>query len=256
MRILIVGDLHCDTLVARAAIDHAVAVHADVILQLGDFGFWPRTESGRKFLRKVEARLAQVGLDLWWVDGNHDDHKALATRPVGADGRREVSDHIWHLPRGHRWTWGDTVWVAAGGAVSVDQNWRTEGVSWFPDEAPTDGDVGAIVAGGKAQVLVSHDAPWGVPTLERELLLDQPPEERESEWPDDLLAASDEHMRRVRRVVDGVEAKRVFHGHHHLRYDDVLSMAHGAVRITGLGDNSGVADQLWHLVDEDGRSVE
>jgi hypothetical protein len=253
MRILIVGDLHCDTLAARAAIDHAAAVHADVILQLGDFGFWPRTEPGRKFLRKVEARLGQVGVDLWWVDGNHDDHKALAARPVRADGRRRVSDHIWHLPRGHRWTWEGTVWVAAGGAVSVDQKWRTEGVSWFPEEALTDGDVNAIVAGGKAQVLISHDAPWGVPTLGRELQLDRPPVQRESEWPADLLQASDDHMHRVRNIVDRVSASRVFHGHHHVRYDDLLMSAHGAVGIAGLGDNCGPVDRACIVVDEGGR---
>jgi hypothetical protein len=40
----------------------AADVHPDLIVQLGDFGLWPRVESGRRFLRKVEARLELLGL--------------------------------------------------------------------------------------------------------------------------------------------------------------------------------------------------
>lgn len=213
-------------------IARAAEVNADLILQVGDFGFWPRTEPGRKFLRKTEARLARVGLDLWWVDGNHDDLKALHTRPVEAEGRRRVSEHISHLPRGHRWVWDGTVWVAAGGAVSVDRYGRTEGVSWFRDEVLTDAEVDQIIADGGADVVVSHDAPWGDGALGRRLSLDLPVSERESWWPEDLLQESDEHMRRVRRLVDGVRASRVFHGHHHIRYDDLLAARHGSVEVT------------------------
>ena len=256
MRVLVVGDLYCNTGAVFQVIEHAARMQADLILQVGDFGFWPRTESGRKFLRKTEARLALRGLDLWWVDGNHDDLVALRSRPIEADGRRRVSEHVWHLPRGHRWVWEDTVWVAAGGAVSVDRYGRTEGVSWFRDEELTDAEVDLIIAGGTADVVVSHDAPWGVGTLERRLSLDLRPSERESLWPDDLLEESDDHMKRVRRLVDGVTASRVFHGHHHVRYDDVLAATHGSVTVVkGLGDNQGLIDQAWILVDEAGRPI-
>jgi len=46
MRILMVGDLHCDTQAMIETVTHAADVHADVIVQAGDFGFWPRTEPG------------------------------------------------------------------------------------------------------------------------------------------------------------------------------------------------------------------
>lgn len=252
MRILLVGDLHCDTAAAFAVIARAVEMHADVILQLGDFGFWPRTEFGRKFLRKVEARLAQCDLQLWWIDGNHSDHNALQTREVGGDGRRQVSEHVFHLPRGHRWTWGTATWVAAGGAVSLDRYGRAEGVSWFQGEGLSESEVDSIIADGPADVVVSHDAPWGVATLERRLSLDVAPADRETLWADDLLEASDEHMKRVARLVEGVTASRNYHGHHHCRYDDVLRLTHTTLRVAGLGDNQGPVDQMWVLVDERG----
>ena len=223
--------------------------------QVGDFGFWPRTQSGQKFLRKTEARLALRGLDLWWVDGNHDDLQSLQSRAIQADGRRRTSDHIWHLPRGHRWTWGDSVWIAAGGAVSVDRYGRTEAVSWFRDEELTDLEVDQMIEEGAADVVVSHDAPWGAGILGRRLSLDLPPTERASWWPDDLLGLSDLHMQRVRRLVDGVGATLVFHGHHHVRYTDRLETAHGSIQVTGLAHDLSPIDQVCVLVGQDGQPI-
>ena len=134
----------------------------------------------------------------------------------------------------------------------MDRYGRTEGVSWFRDEVLTESEVDQIIADGPADVVVSHDAPWGVGTLERRLSLDLPPSKRESWWPDDLLQSSDEHMKRVGRLVDGLSASRNFHGHHHVRYDDVLPSAHTTLKVTGLGDNQGPIDQAWILVDETG----
>jgi hypothetical protein len=255
MRILMVGDLHSNTNAANQMLDHAAEVGADVIVQVGDFGFWPRTEPGRKFLRKAEARLARLGLELWWVAGNHDDPVALRTRPVEADGRRRTSEHSWHLPSGHRWVWGETVWVAAGGAVSVDRYGRTEGVSWFPDEELADSDVDQIIGDGPADVIVAHDGPWSDGVLGRRLSLDLPVPQRRSVWPEDLVEKSDVHMRRVRRLVEQSQAKRVFHGHHHVRYDDIIQTGHGLVTIKGLGHDLGPIDHLYILVDETGNPI-
>ena len=77
-RVLLVGDLHANLGAVLAVIDHASALGVDLILQVGDYGHWPRDRHGQKFARRVEARLALRGLDLWWVDGNHEDFVFLA----------------------------------------------------------------------------------------------------------------------------------------------------------------------------------
>lgn len=256
-RILLVGDLHASTAAAFAAIDYAVALGADLIIQLGDFGFWPRIKQGQRFLRKVERRLAQVGLDLWWLDGNHEDFDRLGTRPVGEDGRRRISDHVWHLPRGHRWQWGDTRWVAVGGAVSVDRYGRTEGIDWFHAEALTDEEASQIIAGGPADVMLAHDAPWGVPGLMEVLKADLPVWQRAGKggWSAELLERSDTHQQRVRRVVDEVAARVVFHGHYHRRYDDALGTAHGEAQVHGLGSDTDPVLRLCLLVDAAGQVI-
>lgn len=253
MRVLVVGDLHANTSAALAVIDHAATVRADVILQLGDFGFWPRDPRGQKFLRKVGRRLELRGLELWFVDGNHEDHDRLRALPLQVDRtawlRNEHgtwSPTLRYLPRGCRWTWGETTWVAAGGAVSMDRDLLTPGVDWFPQEELTDPQVERIIEDGPADVVVAHDAPWGVPMLTART------EQGAAGWPLGRVMASDEHQRQVLRVVQDVGAQRVFHGHHHWRYSDVLEAAGGPVQVEGLGMDHDPLAALCVLVDGDG----
>lgn len=256
VRVLVVGDLHANTGAALQVIDYAATAGADLVLQMGDYGWWPNDQRGQGFIRKVEKRLAVRGLDLWWIDGNHEHFDRLLARPIDADGRRQMSEHVWHLPRGFRWRWSQAVWVAVGGAVSVDKAFRTEGKTWFAGEELTDEEAEAIIAGGPADVVVSHDAPLGVPFLRNLLRQERPAWRRESEWPTGLIMRSDEHQRRVRRVVDGVRATRVFHGHHHIRYSDVLPAAHGSVLVEGLGMDLDPLAARCLLVDGDGHPTE
>lgn len=124
-RILLVGDLHANTLAASQAIDHAQAVGADLILQIGDFGYWPRDRAGQRYLLKVDARLDDAGVPLWFIPGNHEDWSALGRQPLDGAGLRVISDRIREVPIGHRWTWGTTRWLAIGGGTSVDRHHRT-----------------------------------------------------------------------------------------------------------------------------------
>jgi len=136
------------------------------------------------------------------VDGNHEDSARLDAHPIDEDGRRRLSDHVWHLPRGFRWQWGDSTWVAVGGAVSVDKQYRIEGKTWFAAEELTSEEADLIIAAGPADIVVAHDAPLGVPFLRGELRQDLPAWRRDDKvaWPIGALMRSDEHQRRVRRV--------------------------------------------------------
>jgi len=251
------GDLHANTGAAFQVLDHAAGIGADLVLQVGDYGWWPRDPGGQKFIRKVEKRLADRGLDLWWIDGNHSDFDRLDAHPIDEDGRRQLSDHVWHLPRGFRWQWGDSSWVAVGGAVSVDKQSRIEGKTWFTAEELTNEQADLIIAGGPADVVVAHDAPLGVPFLRGELRQGLPAWRRDdiTPWPIGALMRSDEHQRRVRRVVEGVGAKRVFHGHYHIRYSDTLKCAHGPVQVEGLGMDQDPLASRCLLVDGDGEPI-
>src|SRR5262245_45957967 len=114
-RIAFAGDWHANTRWGISAIQFAAEQGAEVIIQLGDFGY----EFRPAFLDGLERALVRTGLRLLFVDGNHEDFPTLLRYPVRSDGLRRLTDRVWHLPRGFRWVWGGLRWLALGGAHSV-----------------------------------------------------------------------------------------------------------------------------------------
>lgn len=220
--VALAGDWHGNLAWAQKMIRLAHQAGAVVIVQLGDFGYWRPDPSTRKYLFRVERLLGELGMKLLWVDGNHEDHRRLAALPLAGDGTRPVSEHVLHLPRGYRFTvtdetGGSYIWLAVGGAVSVDKQWRTPGKSWWPEEAITADDVAAAINGGPVDVLISHDAPSGVAV----------PDTRVGDWPADVLQEAEDHRVPLRRIVDQVRPRELWHGHYHVNYDAVLQLASG-----------------------------
>lgn len=251
-RIMLLGDTHANIRWTVSAIRQAAALRAELILQLGDFGFWPHY--GRStFLDQVETCLAQNGLLLWFIDGNHEDHVALGSAAQPACPA-PISPHITYLGRGSRWDWAGVRWVAVGGATSVDRHRRRPDIDWFEQETMTPAQQQTIMDGGPADVVVAHDAPWGVPFLTGRYNLTLPPQSRGG-WPADALEDSDEHMRRMRAVMDVVRPKVWFHGHHHVRYDDTVDTGFGPVAVHGLGMDGGPLSGGTLMVDGAGTLI-
>jgi hypothetical protein len=94
----------------------AVETSADLIVQVGDFGWWPRVITGDAFISV--ARSAPV--PLWWIDGNHEDHAQLATAIDDAGGPSEdgtvgLGGALSFVPRGTRFVWDGVTVVAVRG---------------------------------------------------------------------------------------------------------------------------------------------
>jgi len=238
-RIVFAGDWHMNATWAVAAIRHAAEGRADVMVHVGDFGY---TFDGR-FMRRLDAALQAAGLPLLFVDGNHEDFDSLLRWPIRPNGLRQLTDHVWHLPRGFRWTWGGVRLLAVGGAHSVDRQWRSPGTSWWPEETLTGDDVARAVAGGPVDVLVAHDCPAGVdiPGLAATSHL----------WPAEELALADEHRQRLRTVVDAARPRAVFHGHYHRRYSTTADLGYGPVAVVGLDCDGTTFDRNLTFVDLD-----
>lgn len=237
-RIVVAGDWHGNTARAREAVRHVAASGARLLVHLGDLGIAPGT-AGEHFLDEVETELARTGVELWFIDGNHDDQHRLATLPVGADGTAPIGDHIRYLPRGHRWTWRRQTWLALGGAYSVGNSRYTPGVDWWPEETISDSDVAGAIAGGPVHTVIAHDAPLGVDVPG---YVGHP-----SGWSDADLAAANRNRARLRTVLDAVRPVRLFHGHYHVRYDATL-VGGQAITITGLADDQApLSDNLLPL---------
>lgn len=237
MKIGIAGDWHANTRFAVNAIAR-IARHLEpprIILHAGDFGVW---RGHGDYLRAVSAALDQAGADLWFVDGNHEDHPYL--RELGYSGMwagNMIAPHITHLERGTRWEWHGKTWLALGGAVSVDKNYRTEGDDWFADEEISDAQETEVTAAGQADVLLSHDAPARVT-----LHLGVPPA---GFLP--MIPHAEQHRERLQRICRTVKPRWIFHGHYHLHRQATQDLGWGPCTITSL-DMDGTRGN-WGILD-------
>lgn len=238
-RIAFAGDWHANASRARSGIRHAKDQGADVIIHVGDFGYDYRPG----FVTAVTDELVEAGIPLLFVEGNHDDPSALRG-PLDPNGLREIGQNLWHIPRGFRWTWHGETFLGCGGAHSVDRPWRRLGISWWPEETITEQDVERCVAGGPADWLITHDCPTGVVIPGIDDRTTPPP------FPPMEILRAQEHRAVLRRIVDAVTPKFIFHGHYHVAYESTDNEV-GAT-VVGLADDSAPLDANMRFVYLDG----
>lgn len=249
------GDWHGSTHWAQHALGVLAEAGVQVVVHVGDFGFWTDKPSTRKYLHRIERELSRNGQILFWVDGNHEDHDRLDSVPLNENGTRAIGEWIVHLPRGFRWSWpgpdgGQQTWLALGGAASIDRRFRKRGRSWWPQEILSEDDVASAVSGGPADVMVCHDAPAGVPYLGHWLHANG------FKLPLEEEAYSRGHRDTVRTVVDEVRPKHLWHGHYHVAYQSELDLGDHRVHVHGLdmdGESGNLA--VWNLASEEIRQI-
>lgn len=226
-KLVVAGDWHGESKPAARALTTAAAMGAEAVLQLGDFGIWPGP-SGERYLQMLERMVHRTGVPILFVDGNHEDFPQLYSHPVLPSGVRRVRAGVLHLPRGFVWSWAGTRFAALGGATSVDRSVRRQGVSWWPEERITVGDVARLhhnLQGGRVDVLVTHDAP-------AEALL---PLGDRSWIPEAELRDAAVSRRLLSNAVDVASPQLLLHGHYHQRCDrQAVSTAGVPYRAVGL----------------------
>lgn len=161
MKVLFAGDWHAGTEFGQATIDLAADRGIDRIIQVGDFGYWPRIEQGAAFLEAVSAHAVRRGVSIWFCDGNHEDHDSLPhdsqVDPL------EVAASIHWVPRGTVLDWAGKRLLFFGGAVSIDQDSRTAGWTWFTSEIPSPAAWHRAMHAGPVDIVVAHDTVPGMP---------------------------------------------------------------------------------------------
>lgn len=237
-RICFAGDWHADLTDARNALERAELQAADVIIHTGDFGY----KFEPKFVRGVNDELIARKLQLLFVEGNHEDHPWLLKQPIGGSGLRQIHTNIWHIPRGYRWNWDGVRFVGLGGAHSVDGMWRRQrGWMWHKEETITPAQAAAVMEGGTADVLVSHDCPAGVPI----------PGLTPEDFPVVEILRAEEHRELLGKVASAVKPRFIFHGHYHVAYETVADIGYGPVVVKGLDRGSASLNGNLHFVNLD-----
>lgn len=158
-QILIVGDMHANIRFFDRMAREAKRAGHSTIYQLGDLGaYWSGLHHLDRFTQVTMKILEKFELSMVSIDGNHDNIPAMRSLPLDADGFGHIHARWKFAPRGHRWEVAGRRFGALGGAVSVDQQWRTPGKDWWPEEATTKADVEAL-GQEKLDVLLSHEVP-------------------------------------------------------------------------------------------------
>lgn len=224
---------------ALSAIDYCIDNGAQYIIHTGDFGYMFTNEYVGALAEKLADRRGMI----WFVDGNHENFEKLYRWPIREHGRRQISKYIHHLPRGYRWEWDGKIWMAMGGAYSIDRKHRVLGQSVWNEETITLQQVFDAAQPGPADVMICHDAPAGV------TIPGIPPPET---WdPIDLLRSM-EHQRLLRQLVDVIQPKILYHGHFHSLHHSILQTDDYRTSVIGLDcDDSSLEDNILFVDTEE-----
>lgn len=222
-KILLLGDTHHDAGFVKKVIDHAAHKQVDTIIQVGDMGWWPQRGDCDDYFDQVDLMCRKAGINLFWVDGNHEDHDSLV--PGFKYGQR-----IQHLPRGFRWQWWGKTWMSVGGGASVDSQRRTPGFDWFPQETLTWDEYEYCLRPGKVDIIVSHDCPDQVimPGLDSKARM----------YPEQAIRESERHRTLIGQICDTTRPDFLWHGHYHLEHRSLRTGKNGwKTAVTGLHNN-------------------
>lgn len=170
-KILMVGDSHGDKYFMRQMVLKAASNDIHTIFQLGDFGFvWPGNDES---LDDLNEYAKERDVEIIFLPGNHEDWDQLDRYEIDAclsenvtlSGFFPVRSNILYTGRVNTWYWNSVKFAVAGGAYSIDKQWRTPGHSWWPQEELTNDDIERLmsdVGDDPVDVLLTHDAPtWG-----------------------------------------------------------------------------------------------
>lgn len=197
-----------------------------LILQCGDFGYWPHLSplpeclrtGGRADLRRLEEAIRnQVDflkdgqVKVYWTDGNHEDHDALDDLEAKHSGEAflSVMPGVFFAPFGSILTLVDGTRVMfCGGAESgpLDIQDRVPGFSWWPQEGIDDKDMARLPDPQTACVdwIISHTGPHAFEIVGKGI------EYRKNREPSKAY---------LDRILEDYRPKRWWFGHYHALRD-------------------------------------
>ena len=135
----VTGDTHGEWNRWNCLIDCYLS-EGDMIFICGDFGYiFDDNKAENRFLDELEEKPYTI----LFLYGNHENHERLAAYPEEswAGGRiHRVRKNVIHLMRGQVYHIEEKRFFIMGGAYSIDRAMRIEGISWWPQEMPSEAE--------------------------------------------------------------------------------------------------------------------
>lgn len=150
-RIFITGDVHAPHDIHKLNPDNFPIKNLtkdDILIICGDAGFvWTGNKFKNNVIEHDSIWIKWISKRPWttvYVDGNHENHKALKSYPVvnfhGAKAHK-ISDSLFHIMRGEIMTLNGKTFFCFGGAFSHDRALRTKNIDWWQEELPIQEEV-------------------------------------------------------------------------------------------------------------------
>ena len=237
-RIAIAGDWHLNIYAIDKILNNIARKNADVVLQVGDFGYFPNDELYSSYVKRITAHAQVHDYIVIFIDGNHEQYapipsaKYLDTTILTRDGldvlkgRANEDGIVAITPRIFWATRGATIRIgtdggkrgvsvlACGGAGSIDREYQQMRGDWSKSEFVTAADVEAVKQGvqrlgGSVDIMITHDAPMGA-WYPAEIA-----NKKASKVPASIVADCDKSRERLAEAVVAAEPTLLVHGHWH-----------------------------------------
>jgi hypothetical protein len=226
-RIGLLGDTHGDLPWVKFALRAFKSAGIDVILQVGDFGLY-RDRKGNEFMDTVQGYAKKMGITFFVIPGNHENWEYIEETVGAATDWVSFRKNIYVPPRVFRWNWDGVDFASLSGAPSVNRTWAVVGDlnrkpdspydrSWYPGEAILPEHVQQIAEGGYADVMVGHDAPYGVGAIS--LAIHGNPHG----FPEQDIHYAHEGRMLMTEAFNAVAPRHFFHGHYHIPVDERIT---------------------------------
>ena len=167
--IYITGDTHGFNDIDKLVLNKTLAslTENDYLLITGDFGgIW----DGGTHDEDILDYYAKKPYTTLFIDGNHENFDLLNSYPVvqwNGGKIHRINSKVIHLMRGQIFNIENMSIFAFGGALSIDKVYRTLGISWWPEEEPSEEECTEAMEnleknGFIVDYIVSHAAPESI----------------------------------------------------------------------------------------------
>ena len=209
-KITFLGDLHGNTNNAYKLIDFIMEHdNPDLLIQVGDMGVMG--ELFEKYLNKLNKKLESYNIELWFIDGNHENFNWLLNKVKNPHGLNSITSKIKYIPRGTMLTLGKKNFYFCGGAFSIDKFMRTIYKSWWPQEILSKEETEELInyynenySNYKIDYFISHDTPLFEHYQDDSIFMNQ------SDFYEDYS-----HKINLRKIYELTKAPKIIHGHYH-----------------------------------------
>lgn len=180
----------------------------DYLIIVGDVGVcWDNGDKDNY----VKETLQGLPVSTLFIDGNHENFALLNDYPVSnwnGGQVHEIEPDIIHLMRGQVFEIEEKKFFTMGGAASIDRMYRNEGISWWPEELPSQeeyeqGFKALNEHDNKVDYILSHTAPY---EIVRAMGME-------------LFEAEDTLQQYLQTIADEVNFKHWYFGHFHKDLD-------------------------------------